>query len=210
METLSVTLGTPSAVIDPEKALEELRWLGLSMGTDTTRARLCLIHVDGDRAVATDGHRLHFVEGSCLPAGFSITSGDLALALETAKRIPLVRLSLHGGKTLWEFDSSAAEAVLRFAVPTATFPDYRQVIPCQGETMEMASKDLRKPYLNGGAKGGPRDYCVIGKGHFNASYIADALRGAPKRVKVQFGADDTLPVLFRYENRGAVVMPFRK
>lgn len=200
--------------IDPEKALAELRWLGLAVCADTTRSSICHVHVDADRAVATDGHRLHFTTGSVLPAGFSIRASDLALVQELAKSyLPqLLELQEDGG-THWFFESTNGTAELRFHPDEYEFPPYQNLVPAELLGTEMLRTDARKAIVGEGER---PDYCVFQcskegeTAHFNARYIAEALKGAPKKVNAFLPADDSSPIMFRYENRGALVMPIRK
>lgn len=193
--------------IDITKALEELKWLGLAVSTDSTRFNICRLHVDDKRAVATDGHRMHFVEGSCLPAGFSLRGHEVTLLLEISKNYMPHTAELRDGSTYWKFVSGEGTVELTFEISEYRFPEYARLIPAETEATEVVTKEVRKVYVGNAAK---PDYNVVGPGHFNARYIAEALRGAPKRVTAVLPDGKDSPVLFRYENRGAVVMPVRQ
>lgn len=202
------TTTTATHTIDPERALEELRWLGPAVGTDPERYGLVKIHVDGPRSVATDGHRLHYVEGTCFPVGFSVRGTEIARILDLARDYSLQAVGMRDGSTHWRFESPDGTCDLALRIPDAPFPDYRALLP-DSPAVDALAKDLRKTFSATPVANGP-DYCVIGPGHFNARYVADALRGAPKTVQVQPGADRDTPVVIRYANRVALIMPVRQ
>lgn len=189
-----------------ETLIDSLRWLALAMGTDETRSALTRIYVDGTRAVATDGHRLHWIDSPALPAGLNLRGYEVGLLLETAKvfGVPAVELD-ENGVSRWDFAGGSAQ--FRFVWDGVKFVDYKSVLPVAENEREASSRELRKAAYTD-TLGVAR--CKIGPAEFNAAYIADALRGAPKKVSVFESKSDESPVLFRYENRGAVVMPMRK
>lgn len=193
--------------IDVDAALEELKWLGLAVCTDATRFAITRVVVLDTDAVATDGHRLHWINGSTLPGGFQIRGTEVDLLLTLSKTYKLERAVYHGDFTMWYFESPDGSAHLRFNIVDSAFPEWKRVLPRDGETVELATKDIRKKYVGEGVK---PDFSIVGPGHFNARYIADALNGAPKRVNVTLPVDKESPVLFQYDNRGAVVMPVRQ
>ncbi len=187
-----------------DKALAELRWLFPAISADLTRHTISKVIVDErGTAVATDGHRMHLVEGSCLPVGFTIGQEELEAIFTLAKLYPKRSISFDGKEktSRWSFFSvSGGTCTLESRFNTADFPEFRRVVPPERELVEARSSELRK------TNGKP---IAIGPGHFNARYVDEALRGAPKRVRVQTGRDDHEPLLIRYDNRLAVVMPMR-
>lgn len=206
--------------INPEAALAELKWLALAVSQDETRYALSQVIVDGKRAVATDGHRLHFIDNTVLPDGFFVRAGDLANILNLAKSYSLQEINTCAdGTVIWHFESTDGSCTLECKPARHRFPEYQRVLPDPDKLHceTRSTKDLRKTY-DGGEQ---VDYCVIADttaeghkprrmAHFNASYVADALRGAPKVVTTFGPADEHSPVLFKYDNRGAVIMPVRQ
>lgn len=198
---------TPVVSIDPEAAIAELKWLGLAVSKDATRVSICRVRVDEKRAVATDGHRLHFIEGSALPAGFSIRAYEIDLVLTLAKTYSLQSVEMNEQGTHWQFSSADGQCKLDFTPSEFEFPDYERVLPKQGEATELKASDLRKAVECPTTKKWVVD---IGEGRFQSSYVKDALNGAPKTVTAYLPKDSESPLLFRYGSRGAVVMPRRK
>lgn len=193
--------------INIQKATEEIKWLALAVSTDRTRANLTRIHVEGTQAVATDGHRLHYIEGTSLPTGFSLRGNDALRILDLVKDYDLVAIENWDGGTRWKFVSADGACDLVCNKGDYRFPDYKSVLPRDGELADRKSADLRKTYVG---ENGKVDFCAIGPGHFNARYVTEALRGAPKTVLVLVPPDKDSPTLFRYGNRNAVVMPVRQ
>lgn len=185
-----------------------MKWLGLAVSTDQTRFNIARIYVDESRAVATDGHRMHMISNSVLPSGFSLRGTEIALILEMAKNYMTHTVEFRGDSTYWKFVDGNAEIEMTFRISEFTFPEYSRVIPKDGTPTEMKTKDARKVYVSENES--TPDYCVFGEGWFNARYVGEALRGAPKDVTVFLPADEHSPVLLRFGDREAVVMPFRK
>jgi hypothetical protein len=206
MNASAVVAPAPNnSTVDTERALAELRWLALAVSTDETRPAIARIHVEGSEAVATDGHRLHMIEGTVFPSGFSLRGPDATRILELSRDYKLTEIQIWPGASRWLFESHDGRVELISNRSEYSFPDYKRVIPA-GEAIEIKAADARKVFS---AEGKP-DYCTLGPGYFNAKYIGEALRGAPKKVKVIYSADEYGAAVLRYENRVAVVMPIRK
>jgi hypothetical protein len=192
--------------IDPVKVLEELKWLALAICTDQTRFNIARVHVDGTSAIATDGHRMHVIDGTCMTAGFSLSGTATTRILDLAKDYRLIDVQVWDGASRWKFESPDGSCDVVCNRGDYNFPTWEQVIPT-GVHAELKTADVRKVYVGTETK---VDYCMIGLGHFNARYVAEALRGAPKLVSATLGGDAHAPVLLSYGNRRAVVMPVRQ
>lgn len=198
--------------LDHDNALAELRWLALAVSQDSTRHSISKVVVDERGcAVATDGHRMHIVEGSCLPAGFTVAWEELEVIFALVKVYPNRTFTVDGKVARWKFGSaSGGTCKLETPIDPEGFPEWRRVLPREGEWSEVLAKDLRKETARCNEEGMRASYCSVGQVYFNARYIDEALRGAPKRVRVQAPEDDMGPALIQYDNRLAVVMPIRR
>ncbi len=172
-----------AVAIDPEKALAELKWLGLAVATDTTRYAISHVHVDGKRTVATDGYRLHYIEETCLPAGFSVRGSEIVRLVDLARDYSLQAVELHAGYTYWRFESADGSCELKFHISAVEYPAYERVLPKPADILAMPAAGLRKVFIQ--PNGDER--CVIGKGHFIARYIADALRSIVLHQRAEAG-----------------------
>lgn len=194
--------------IDPSAVMSDLQWLSLAVSHDPTRYAISRVVVVDGNAIATDGHRLHLVKATALPEGFAIRAAELEIVLTLKQKLGLISdLEVTRERTVWKFAGGSAEGTLNFQVPIDPFVDYARVMPKEEDGAEMKTADLRRVSLkhNDG-----QDICAIKGGHFNARYIAEALRGAPKTIQVYGAAGEYNAVLFAWENRRAVVMPRRQ
>jgi hypothetical protein len=199
--------GQMNAISGNAQALKDIKWLMQAVSKDPTRYTISRLWVDEARAVCTDGHRIHFIEKPSLPTGFSIRGSEWDGVLSLNTHMPLSGIEYDGYQTRWTF--AGGRGVLTFDVNRDQFVDYAHTFPKDGEIKEMSTKDLRKVFVGGEGQPQLVDFSWIGPAHFNARYIAEALKGAPKVVSVQISADSCAPVMFKYDNRGAVVMPLR-
>lgn len=190
---------------NPNEVFKALKWVMRAVSRDMTRYTISRLFVDDGKAIATDGHRLHWVGGIGLPQGFSLRAGEWDCILALSVQLNLTEIEYDSTSTRWVFTGGPSRGELVFSASMDRFVDYARVIPSSDGAREAPVKDLRKAYVREGVA----DYCVIGEAWCNAKYVADALVGAPKTVKV-CSAGDADPCLFLYANRGAVVMPLRK
>ena len=138
--------------LDAKAVTVDWAWLLRATGTDVTRAYTQAIYLDAkkDRAVTTDGHRLHVAPMPGLPASFLIPSTAAALilaAIKVADTAP-VELSLFGkaddGKATTVRASvgsngSGVSAVIWARGVDADFPPIDAVIPAAHATTAMIS-----------------------------------------------------------------------
>jgi DNA polymerase III subunit beta len=135
------------AAVAPQELLAMIELTAFAVSTDETRYNLNGVLFEpagGDlRMVATDGHRLSLVKRS-LAADFGLKKGVilpkkglgelkklLGEALESGEEKPEVKLGFVENSAVASWPHAKVTLVMRLI--EGVFPDYRQVIPKQGE-----------------------------------------------------------------------------
>lgn len=117
---------TSLQIVEGAKFLDAIGWVARAIGSDPTRPQLGGVFLDGDRIIATDGHRLHLasLDGLACPRVL-IPSSAVAFSL----------MALRGGETI-KISVAETSVQLRSCTWTITarlvdevFPSYPQVIP---------------------------------------------------------------------------------
>lgn len=134
--------GPGTDVTDPKAFVESLAWVARAVGHDATRPQLIGVLFDGDRIVATDGHRLH--RGT-------INGLGCRRALVPASAVGLVLRAMKNAESI---HITVSDTTVRLISPTwtittrmvdAIFPAYEQVIPKPDGaafTMKVGAREL--------------------------------------------------------------------
>ena len=123
------------AVVDlDEEKIEALAWVAKAVSTDQTRYYLNGVCFDGDKIVATDGHRLHLMQDDELTAWVGkketliLPREALSVALSIIKETKATeaKIVLYNGLA---FDFKIGESTVYGKLIDGTFPAYENVIP---------------------------------------------------------------------------------
>ena len=105
--------------------------------SDITRYNICGVRFEAERMIATDGHRLHLVDGDKTPMDAPVT-----IAYESCKRIikamgphdtaEIIKASKIEGSAVIHVSPSGIE--LTCEVIAGVFPDYSKVVPEKSDT----------------------------------------------------------------------------
>ena len=177
---------------------KQIQAVASAASTDETRYNLCGVHFDGERIVATDGHRLHLIDdlGDC-GVKFTIDIVDIKRLIQAMGPKSIVEVQYHavGDPVVFIFEATRFE----FKPLDGEFCNYRQVIPKPDR--EIAA------YVTVNAKL-LRDACdaAIKAGTTGGSGYGNG-RSAPL-VRVEIGEYLT-PIVVTSGELKVIVMPFR-
>jgi DNA polymerase-3 subunit beta len=118
----------PGVNVDGALFADALRRASYCASHDEARPNLRGVLADGDRLIATDGHRL-----SCVPSPLNVDA-EIIIPIES---IPTICAALDGPATIGSDNGSitvtCGPVVLRTRAVDGKFPNYRQVIPARRE-----------------------------------------------------------------------------
>lgn len=168
----------------------------MAASKDTTRYNLNGVHFEAERMVATDGHRLHIVDGDKTPLDAPVT-----IAYESCKRIikamgakdtaQIVKASELEGTAVIHVSSGVE---LTCEVIAGDYCDYRQVVPEKSDTKKRFIVNAR--YL--------RDLC-------DAAIKAEGMsKNGYNAIMLELPEDDLSPIRIDSEEGmmfTAILMP---
>lgn len=134
-----------------------LRWASLAMGSDETRPYVCGVLLDGDKVVATDGHRLHVANVPGLRSeGMLVPAKAVELLRRLVPRTGKLAVAASD-RVMWvgNEDWSVRTKLLAHE----QFPPYEQVIPAPTSaafTMGAVAEDLQRAVHRVGVGTGKR------------------------------------------------------
>ena len=197
--------------------LKETSWVGIAASSDKARPVLCALSFQGDTLVATDGFRIHIIEGEF---------GEALVPAEILDLIPVDFDIVHLEDTsiaFFEYD----DCKIRIEAPhiEGSFPDYRAIIKfkpkvsfslLQNKALERTKSDFVGIFENGTITCRPDktdgtiktviELCEVEGVKFGVrpQYLLEAMYDY--EVTVGFVAHNT-PLMVENEGKLAVVMP---
>ena len=87
-----------TVVITDAERVAGLAWVAKAASTDKARTFLSYVHVEGGKAVSTDGHRLHIFE----PETLGIADGEYTVISKTKKQVILGKIENPEKYPAWE------------------------------------------------------------------------------------------------------------
>lgn len=129
----SVAFPSSFSTVDAQELAAALEFVSLAVSKDFTRYNLAGVYFDGSTYVATDGHRLHLVEGmpALFPIGAIVPAWTVAMLLKAIRwtKAPTVRVAMVEQTVYFETAVDGARVTIAARRVDGQFPDYTQVIP---------------------------------------------------------------------------------
>jgi len=112
--------------------VDSLAWVARAMSSEETRYYICTVNIHNAGIVATDGHRLHLVKSESDMAGeYLVPSDAVKIILACAKEEKADSLAFTFSESA--FSVTIGKYFVKGKLCSATFPDYRRVIPAKLE-----------------------------------------------------------------------------